>query len=223
MSDDVAELIRTLVPSSIRDPRQDAFLAAFGATFADFDLTNLVMVDAQTCPVELLPALIVEFSLEEYVTSDLSEQRVRDIISNAYELHVSKGYDAGVVLALSLVGVTAEIVHWYEDTPVGPPNTHRLVFEADGEFWSDEPIGGPRAFDRIRTLVEASKRFSQDTAYQVRSTNAQTASAATGMRARLDATGILRPDVPVTDHSVSQPAYIAARGRIVQRGDVRPA
>ncbi|KQI68006.1 hypothetical protein AN189_13145, partial [Loktanella sp. 3ANDIMAR09] len=190
--------LRAISPAPIQGRRDQGFLQSLARLHADQDLSRFVVQDAYACPASALPALIAEYSVEEFITPNLSEARVRDIVANAWALHEAKGYDSGVRLALSLAGVTAEIIPWYAEDPPAAPNTHRLIFEADSDFWGSEPIGGPLSFGRIRGLVEASKRFSQETAYQIRTTGTQRARAATGQRARLDATGILRPAVPVT-------------------------
>lgn len=117
------------------------------------------------CPSDVLPALIAEYSMEEFIEPGLTEEVVRRILMNRWQLKKYKGYDKGVRLGLALLGMEAEIRHWYQENPPGPANTQNLTIIPTGSLVPSSPYQkGPVELHAATRMVRATKRFSQDIA-----------------------------------------------------------
>lgn len=165
MSEAVSLIPDALVTSGVRDERQRALAQLFGEALGEIDLAALAQTDPLSVDARLLPFLIVEFGAQDFIDPELPEYIQRRILSKIWELKSLHGYDAGVKLGLSLLGISAEITHWHETDPQGPPNTHNIqiavgekLFDPDADvFLGDSEV---RAAKR---MIEACKRASQDT------------------------------------------------------------
>ena len=115
-------------PPQAKDIRGKAFLAAVNQVLGDRPLAGPHMRDPEACPAEVLPALVAESSMEEFIAPGLPEHVVRRILANRWLLQSLEGTDAGVKLGLRLLGMTAVIEHWWQQSPMGQPNTHNLTF-----------------------------------------------------------------------------------------------
>ncbi|KIC38167.1 hypothetical protein RA27_20610 [Ruegeria sp. ANG-R] len=157
-----------ITPPQVLDERGSAYLRALNEIIGDQPITAFQVKDAETCPTEALPALIAEYSMQEFIDPDLPEAIQRRILKNAWLLQSLEGYDAGVKFGLSLLGMTAIIEQWYQQQPMGAPNTHRLtimiddVIDPDGDGYFSE--GQTRA---TLKMVEATKRWSQDSEIRI--------------------------------------------------------
>ncbi|WP_299773129.1 phage tail protein I [uncultured Tateyamaria sp.] len=156
-----SELSR-ITPPQVLDERGSAYLQALNEIIGDQPITAFLVKDAETCPVEALPALIAEYSMEEFIDGDLPEDVQRRILKNAYLLQSLEGYDAGVKLGLSFLGLNANIQQWYAQTPMAAPNTHLVNFSVEEFIFED---GTDYFDDRLITaawrMINATKRWSQ--------------------------------------------------------------
>lgn len=97
----------------------------------------------------------------------LPEARIRALGKEAYWLHSIKGYDGGVKHGLSLLGFRAQIHQWYNEDPIGLPNTHRIDVEIREPLFDDEPAYSEKTERQIWRMINAMKRWSQDTALRL--------------------------------------------------------
>lgn len=86
---------------------------------------------ADDCPVELLPWLAWEYSVDTWNT-DWTEQEKRNAIKRAEYIHRHRGTPAAVEMSLSDSPFTTEIIEWYSQEPPGRPYTFLLNVEQDG-------------------------------------------------------------------------------------------
>ena len=132
------------------------------------DISAFVMTDVDTVEDELLPFLVREFSVQEFIEPGLPEEFVRRFIKAAYELHAKKGYVEGVRLGLRMLGVEVTWVQWWQTTPKGAPNTHVVTAYANEHVFKDDPIFlSARLQDACLRIIDAMKRWSQDTSFQI--------------------------------------------------------
>ena len=96
----------------------------------------------------------------------LPEDVVRDIIANAWRLQEAKGCDEGVRLGLSLLGMVGKIEHWWQVEPWRAPNTHRVTFYLGRQLFPGSGFG-EREFSAAQRMVNATKRWSQDTDFSI--------------------------------------------------------
>lgn len=157
-----------ITPPQVLDARGRAYLRALNGIIGERPINGFQVKDADTCPAEALPALIAEYSMGEFIDPDLPEAIQRRILKNAYLLQSLEGYDAGVKLGLSLLGMTAIIEQWYRQVPMGAANTHRLTVMIDQVIDPDD--GGyfsPRQTRATLRMIEATKRKSQGTEFRI--------------------------------------------------------
>jgi len=158
-----------ITPPQVMDARGKAVIRALDRVIGDRPISEFYVRAAETCPAAALPALIAEYSMEEFIAPGLPEIVQRQILKNAWILQSLEGYDVGVKLGLSLLGMTATIIHWHETSPKGPVNTHTVYFDLEGELFEDDgPIVGERSLKAAERMINATKRFSQDTRIVVR-------------------------------------------------------
>lgn len=162
--------INKALPPQTNDRRGRAFARVFDGHFADNPISGFAVKDPATCPAEALPALIAEYSMEEFIAPGLPEVYVREILKNRWLLKKYKGYDKGVKLGLALLGVEAEIIHWHQRTPKGPANTQTVRFSPSAPIYSSETtLLGERTLQAAQQMIEATKRLSQGTILEVSS------------------------------------------------------
>ncbi len=155
--------IASITPPQANDVRGEAFLNALARFMGERLRPGPQVRDPQTCPAEALPALIAEASMEEFIDPDLPEQIQRDILSNRWQLQSLKGTDAGVKLALRLLGADAQIIQWHQTEPKGEPNTHRIELLVEKPIWPGEGYFGERQVRALQKMINRTKRFSQET------------------------------------------------------------
>lgn len=158
-----------LIPPSIRDARSKAVLGVFVYGARQFDFRRLLGRASSEMTVEELPLALYERSLDRYVGPDgLPETVVRELIDHAFVVKGLEGTDQGVELALSLLGIRAEIVHWWQMEPKGLHDTHTITIFVNQHLFEDqETILNERTQRAAQTVIEATKRFSQDTTFQL--------------------------------------------------------
>lgn len=164
MSDPVIPL--ELVPPGVNDQRSRDFISALNAVLAEFKPSALMIQNAATVPSALLPTMVIEAGLSEFVSSNMREQLLRSLITHAPEIHARTGTVGGIKLALEAIGVSARWTQWWQEEPKAHHNTHKVVlFLSDTVINSHAPldIANQRASARV---INATKRWSQDIAIQ---------------------------------------------------------
>ena len=159
-----------LIPPGINDERTRALLALVEAMAnEEFDFTHLLMRNAEEMVSSVLPLAVHERSLAEFLDVDGSpEPAVLNLIDQAFALHETQGTDRGVLDALDAFGVPADILQWYELNPEGPPHTHTVTAEAQ-DIYGDGDIWATRVNRQIWRVVDAMKRWSQETSLRLAS------------------------------------------------------
>lgn len=155
-----------LVPAGINDERNKAFIAAFSQALQEFVPQRLVVQDAATVDSRLLPILVVEAGLSDFVSPNMREDLLRAMISVAPEIHAQTGTIKGVRRALAALGIRARWTQWWQQTPQGPHDTHKVVL-----FLADTVIDGHAPLDvenqrAAARVIAVTKRHSQDIAIQ---------------------------------------------------------
>lgn len=203
-----------IIPPGIADDRARAFVAAFSAVLSEFSTTALIVQDAYTVLADYLPAMIIEAGLTDFVSLDMREDLVREMIASAPEIHAMTGTVAGARRALASIGVTARWTQWFQEVPKAGHDTHKVVL-----WLSDTVINGRAPLDlanqrAVARVLEAVKRKSQDITiqYGMRG-SAQIYMGATSRRGRT-----VRLNGPqLGDASFSIPTYAGTGARAVRQ------
>ena len=157
--------LKKLVPPGVKDERQDAFAKTLNDMLGTIDIQSLIMSDVWKVDACLLPVLVVEYSMQEFIEPGLSDDTVRGLLANAYELHEKKGHVDGVRLGLSLLGMTAHWVQWYQQVPKATHDTHVVTVFTDEALFSpitEESVN--KSHKAATRMINATKRWSQDVA-----------------------------------------------------------
>lgn len=165
----MAERFRvSTLPPSVRDRRTLAFAEAFQRAFQDPDFRRLLMEHFDSAPSEALPALIREFSIEEFVEPGMNETVIRRLLAGSFEMHAKKGYLEGIRKGLALIGMSVDWVQWYEKTPKGQPGTHTAtVYATEFIFDNQGAILDARVQRAALRMIDGTKRWSQDVEFVI--------------------------------------------------------
>ncbi|MCY1668070.1 phage tail protein I [Rhizobium sp. SL86] len=156
----------TLVPPGINDQRDRDFVSALSETLSTFQPSALVIQDALTAPSDLLPIMVVEAGLSDFVSADMREDLLRAMISAAPEIHALSGLIAGTRRALAALNISIRWTQWWQEVPKAHHDTHKVVL-----FLNDTIIQGRAPLDlenqrAAARVIAATKRYSQDIAVQ---------------------------------------------------------
>ncbi|MBK9083235.1 MAG: phage tail protein I [Rhizobiales bacterium] len=209
-----------LVPPSVADIRGRAFGEAMQRALNEADFRRLLMERPDEVDARLLPFLVREFSIEEFVQPDMREDVVRGLLAASHELHAAKGFLRGVRRGLSLLGMSPRWTQWFERAPKGAPGTHevtiyvnRFLFDRQGA-WLDA-----RVLDAALRMIDGTKRWSQHVAVKLGASFAGAVGAADATRAA----GLARLDGRARTPGFASSAALAcvARpiGRLARTGD----
>lgn len=157
-----------LLAPGVYDERQLSFVRTLDAGLKSIDIQAFIMSDADTVDAKLLPYLVREFSVQEFISTDLPEQFVRRFIKNAYELHAKKGYIEGTRLGLRMLGVEVRWTQWWQESPKAEPNTHVVTAFANEHIFRDqETLLNERVQNACLKIIDATKRWSQEITFQL--------------------------------------------------------
>jgi phage tail P2-like protein len=160
-----------LIPESlgspgVNDQRSRAFSNALSEGLAEFQPSVLVIQDPLTVPSSLLPIMVVEAGMTDFVSLNMREDLIRALIDAAPDIHAMTGTVAGVRRALNAIGISARWTQWWQEKPKAHHNTHKVVlFLTDTVINGHAPLDLPNQVAAAR-VIAATKRWSQDIAVQ---------------------------------------------------------
>lgn len=155
--------ILSLIPPPLAgDARVRALLLAFGQALDEMDAQDLMLMDPSSVREDVLPYLAYEHSLNEFVGPGLPVPVIRTMIEHAWDLHEPKGYGAGIVGGIKMLGYRATLTQWWEETPPGIRGTHRIEVPVENPLWPDRPLDGVDEVRAIWRMIHAMQRWSQD-------------------------------------------------------------
>lgn len=113
-------------------------LAAVNAALGELATPLRDLLNPTTCPARLLPWLAYATSVDLW-NDTWTEEQQRAVIASSYLVHSRKGTLSAILAALEALGVTADVIEWWQTTPKGAPYT--FVVDVD-----TEPAGMRAAF-----------------------------------------------------------------------------
>ncbi len=147
---------RSLLPPN-RTAREIALEAAGCARLNNIPLPVKDLMNAENCPVDLLNILADTMSVD-YWDSEWPEATKRAIIKASLSVHWHKGTDGAVLDALETLGVTAEVVHWWQTNPQGQRGTMQITAYANQNLNNSETFLNPTLISQIRAFIKHAKR-----------------------------------------------------------------
>lgn len=113
-----------------------------------------------TCPVELLPWLAYAASVDVY-NEAWAEHTKRAVIANAFAAHRQKGLHGSIETALSALGVSVEVIEWWQAKPPAEVGTMEVIVHVDQQIIPDaEVVLGIEVIHDLLRQLERNKRAS---------------------------------------------------------------
>lgn len=198
-----------IIAPSILDSRSRAFGETLRRAMAEPDFRRLLMERIDDVDARLLPFLIRQFGIQDFVEPGMTEAVIRRLLKGSFQLHAEMGYIYGVRDGLDMLGIgVTSWLQWFQTTPAGAPGTHTVAVSVDDEVFIDEGRAITARLQRaIGRMVRRMQRYSQFVA--IRFTAAAEAPVHVGM---VVATRIrVSPRVePITTISARPPLFVGA-------------
>lgn len=123
--------------------------------------------DPWKCPLEFLPWLAYALSVDVW-NDKWPEVTKRTICANAEQIHEHKGTHGGMVDALALLGIRADVVYWHQMQPEGEPGTMNLTLWVSQNIIPDaEVILGSELIRDVKRQIESNKRASLHYSFRI--------------------------------------------------------
>lgn len=103
-------------------------LADVNARLGDVPTPLRDLMNADTCPAELLPWLAQAMSVDMW-PADWSDEQKRATVKTSLPVHRVKGTIGAVRKALASLGIGAQLQEWFNQIPAGAPYTYRLLLD----------------------------------------------------------------------------------------------
>lgn len=120
---------RSLLPPNTT--RAERALEATTARLSDLAVPLRNLYNPATCPVELLPWLAWQLSIDNW-RSTWSEEIRRARVKNAIHIHRKKGTAKSVRDVVASFGGSIVLREWWQQTPKGKPHTFALLMTLSG-------------------------------------------------------------------------------------------
>ena len=129
MANKVMKPVRSLLPPNATP--QERALEASAARISDVTAPLRTLYSAADCPVELLPWLAWQLSIDSW-RSSWSEEVRRARVRSAMTIHRKKGTAKAVRDVVAAFGGNILLREWWQKTPMGEPHTFDLVMTMGG-------------------------------------------------------------------------------------------
>ncbi|NOU50000.1 phage tail protein I [Pseudoalteromonas sp. JBTF-M23] len=152
-----------LIPASVQTKALNAISQSASAEFEQLRevASRLNIFDVDSVPAEFLPFLAWQFRVDVW-SSNWPTDVKRKVVKTALEVHRTKGTVYAVELALAAVGVTAEIVEWWQAEPQQEPGTFDVVAYTNSNITPNQPSAiNVKLIDQLNALIQGVKRKSQ--------------------------------------------------------------
>lgn len=140
----------TLLPPNATP--QERALEGAGARVSDVPILVREYSNPDLCPVQLLPWLASQFSVDAWKT-DWTEDQKRRTIKESVSVHRKKGTVGAVTSALLAFGIGARVQEWFRQTPKGAPYTYKLLLEVSQIGVSKQQM------ESVQLLVDSTKNL----------------------------------------------------------------
>ncbi len=146
----------SILPPSVSDLERDLELAL--ARIEHVDIPIATLWNPWECPIDVLPFLAWSLSVDMW-RSDWPETVKRRVVAGSQNVHRIKGTRPAVEQAINDLGVSSELVEWFEKIPEGEPGTFELT------AWVNENLVTPgepavlngQLYEQLRLAVNNAK------------------------------------------------------------------
>lgn len=132
-------------------PAERAIAEAVGR-ISDVPVIVRQMASPSEVPAALLPWMAWAFSVDQW-DSNWTEAQKRATVAAAASIHKSKGTLGALTAALAPLGISVEVVEWFDMEPPGEPYTFSVALYAGDTGWTAEQLA------RLLQVVDANKNL----------------------------------------------------------------
>jgi phage tail P2-like protein len=159
---------QAVVPGSVSDARGRAFAVVMERALSEPEFRKLLFERIDTVDAAVLPYLVREFAVQDFVEPGMSEAVVRRLIKEAPALNASRGYVHGVRRGLAMLGMKVSWQQWFQQVPPGQPGTHRVtVYVNDTIFDGQTALLDTRMQRAALRMIDGMKRWSQSNSFEI--------------------------------------------------------
>ena len=145
----------SLLPGNLSDLERDLDVAI--ARIEDINIPISELWDPWNCPLDALPFLAWALSVDQW-RSDWSETVKRQVVAGSIDVHRIKGTRPAVERALADLGVTVDLVEWFQAQPAAAPYTFDITAWVNQNIAPGAPsILGPELYDQLFAAVVNAK------------------------------------------------------------------
>lgn len=154
----------SLLPANVSDLERDLEIAL--ARIEDVQIPIATLWDPWKCPLEVLPFLAWAVSVDMWRT-DWPEVVKRRIVASSLSVHRRKGTRAAVDQALSDLGVTVDLVEWFQASPPAQRGTFDVTAWANENITSEPGYLNQALYDQLRQAVDNAKNTRSHYSFKV--------------------------------------------------------
>lgn len=148
-------LAPSVLPTNLSDLERDLDSAI--ARIEDVNIPISTLWDPWHCPIEVLPFLAWALSVDQW-HSNWSETIKRQVVAGSLDVHRIKGTRPAVEKALSDLGITVDLVEWFEAQPAAAPYTFDITAWVNQNITPGAPsMLGPELYDQLFKAVVNAK------------------------------------------------------------------
>lgn len=145
----------SLLPGNLSDLERDLDIAI--ARIEDINIPIGELWDPWNCPLDALPFLAWALSVDQW-RSDWSETVKRQVVAGSLDVHRIKGTRPAVERALADLGVTVDLVEWFQAQPLAAPYTFDITAWVNQNITPGAPsILGPELYEQLFAAVVNAK------------------------------------------------------------------
>ncbi|TOK32762.1 phage tail protein I [Vibrio parahaemolyticus] len=154
----------SLLPPNVSDLERDLEIAL--ARIEDVEIPIATLWDPWHCPLEVLPFLAWALSVDMW-RSDWPETVKRRIVASSLSVHRKKGTRAAVDRALRDLGVTVDLVEWFEAIPKAQRGTFDITAWVNENITSEPGYLNQALYDQLRQAVDNAKNTRSHYSFKV--------------------------------------------------------
>lgn len=144
----------SILPASVSELERSLEIAL--ARIEDVQIPIATLWDPWKCPLDVLPFLAWALSVDMW-RADWPENVKRRIVASSLSVHRRKGTRSAVEQALRDLGVTVDLVEWFQTTPPAERGTFDVTAWANENITSEPGYLNQALYDQLRQTINNAK------------------------------------------------------------------
>lgn len=144
----------SILPASVSELERSLEIAL--ARIEDVQIPIATLWDPWKCPLDVLPFLAWALSVDMW-RADWPENVKRRIVASSLSVHRRKGTRSAVEQALRDLGVTVDLVEWFQTTPPAKRGTFDVTAWVNENITSEPGYLNQALYDQLRQAVNNAK------------------------------------------------------------------